>query len=152
MDDDVAPSSVELSSGLGDEPPSLEEAVSARSRARSRASRPSKRLQSPLEQTDPLAQLVSLQHADGTWDLSPRLAALLGKPRETLLAALPSSSFPPELAVRIWATSLALAWLQRHQAATEDEWSLLAGKARHWLAAHAGGKALMEAAEALLGG
>jgi hypothetical protein len=34
---------------------------------------------------------------------------------------------------RVWATTLALVWLERHASANRDEWTLLAQKAQAWL-------------------
>jgi hypothetical protein len=34
---------------------------------------------------------------------------------------------------RVWATALAIAWLRRNASEFEDEWGMLARKARTWL-------------------
>uniref|UniRef100_A0A672HYL5 von Willebrand factor A domain containing 5A n=1 Tax=Salarias fasciatus TaxID=181472 RepID=A0A672HYL5_SALFA len=76
---------------------------------------------------DPLLQLVSLQKASGFWMLDSALAAALGKTSEEVKKS------KPELVM--WATILALIWLQEFQTDAKDEWQILAGKAVLWLQA-----------------
>jgi len=76
--------------------------------------------------------LVTLQHADGSWDLTSELAAILGRTLEELDSALGANSTRAEER-RAWATALALAWLAEHGGAMRDQWRLLANKARTWL-------------------
>ncbi|KAH1182080.1 hypothetical protein KIL84_009834 [Mauremys mutica] len=84
----------------------------------------------------PLLRLVSLQNADGSWDLDPRLAAALG-------------DVPPG----VWATVLAVVWLHGRAAGQRDEWELLEAKAVGWVWGRAGPQLseCLEAASALLG-
>ena len=81
----------------------------------------------------PLDLLVLLQAADGSWDLSDELADLLGCALSTLEAALHGAAADGATIRRAWATALALAFLELRVANAEDEWALLAGKARAWL-------------------
>lgn len=81
----------------------------------------------------PLDRLVALQRADGSWELTEELAAILGKKLADLEKALSSPTGDAAAARRAWATALALAWLARNAAAEKDEWSLLARKARVFL-------------------
>lgn len=81
----------------------------------------------------PLDRLVALQRADGSWELTEELAAILGKKLADLEKALSSPTGDAGPARRAWATALALAWLARNAAAEKDEWSLLARKARGFL-------------------
>uniref|UniRef100_A0A672HY84 von Willebrand factor A domain-containing protein 5A-like n=1 Tax=Salarias fasciatus TaxID=181472 RepID=A0A672HY84_SALFA len=78
---------------------------------------------------DPLLQLVSLQKASGFWMLDSALAAALGKTSEEV------EKSKPELVSHLWATILALIWLQGFQTDAKDEWQILAGKAVLWLQA-----------------
>lgn len=87
----------------------------------------------------PLDVLVSLQQADGSWDLSSELAAILGRPLDEIEAHLASDEGAAE-ARRAWATALALAWLESEGAGNRDEWRLLARKAGEWLRRTASGR------------
>ena len=80
-----------------------------------------------------LDQLVALQKADGSWDLDAELAMLLGIPLATTENAFAGIPGDPALLRRACATALALFWLERSAADEEDEWRLLARKARAWL-------------------
>jgi hypothetical protein len=97
--------------------------------------------------------LVSLQHADGSWELDERFATVLGHDLRELESALGASA-PVGTARRAWATALALALLRRCAADLEDEWRLLARKAEAWLSANAApapkGLSWMQAAEDFL--
>jgi Ca-activated chloride channel family protein len=84
-----------------------------------------------------MLSVVALQHADGSWDLTPEFAAALASDLKTLEARCPgvTSSSSDR---RAWATALATAWLGRHAADRKDEWSVVARKARVWLDANGG--------------
>jgi hypothetical protein len=58
---------------------------------------------------------------------------LLGQREKDLERALANASGPAEDARRAWATALALAWLEKEARDSQDEWRLLAVKARKWL-------------------
>jgi Ca-activated chloride channel family protein len=77
--------------------------------------------------------LVALQAADGSWDLTAQLAAILGRRLPEIETALPGASGAEPLMRKAWATALALAWLELHASALEDEWHLLGTKARKWI-------------------
>ncbi|XP_029964292.1 von Willebrand factor A domain-containing protein 5A-like isoform X2 [Salarias fasciatus] len=79
---------------------------------------------------DPLLQLVSLQNASGFWMLDSALAAALGKMNEEV-----KKSKPEPVSSEVWASILALIWLQEFQTDAKDEWQILAGKAVLWLQA-----------------
>uniref|UniRef100_A0A672HXG0 von Willebrand factor A domain-containing protein 5A-like n=1 Tax=Salarias fasciatus TaxID=181472 RepID=A0A672HXG0_SALFA len=87
---------------------------------------------------DPLLQLVSLQKASGFWMLDSALAAALGKTNEEV-----GKSKPEPVSSEVWATILALIWLQEFQTDAKDEWQILAGKAVLWLQAQNGTTTLM---------
>jgi Ca-activated chloride channel family protein len=89
--------------------------------------------------TRPLDRLIALQRADGSWELSPELAQLLGKKPEELDAVASAEGWTSKEARRMWATALALAWLEAHAALQRDEWGLLAAKAFEWLRRQASG-------------
>ncbi len=120
-----------------------------------RASRKAKR-PSPAAAAPPPAMhaLVALQRAEGSWDLTPELAAVVGRPLEELESALAGATGDDRDVRKAWATALALVWLRTHARHVEDEWALLAAKARAWLdnlaAVPAGGGAWHDAAAAFL--
>ncbi|XP_077688690.1 von Willebrand factor A domain-containing protein 5A-like isoform X3 [Eretmochelys imbricata] len=97
----------------------------------------------------PLLRLVSLQNADGSWDLDPQLAAALGVSETDARGRMPSQDMPPG----IWATVLAVVWLHGRAAGQRDEWELLEAKAVGWVRGQAGPRLseCLEAANALLG-
>ena len=80
-----------------------------------------------------LQALIVLQRADGAWALTRELARVLGRELDELRAAVPSGPGGDATIVHAWATALALAWLEVHAADLQDEWELLADKARRWL-------------------
>lgn len=82
----------------------------------------------------PLDRLVALQRADGSWDLTPELAGVLGLPFDALLEQLAHASGDPDEARRAFATALALAFLHTKAASSRDEWRMLGTKATAWLA------------------
>ncbi|HSC27419.1 MAG TPA: hypothetical protein VLD67_09105, partial [Vicinamibacterales bacterium] len=77
--------------------------------------------------------LVALQHADGTWALTSELAAAIGCDLQRLERELDGATGSREDVRKAWATALALAWLRAHARDAEEEWRLLAAKARRWL-------------------
>jgi Ca-activated chloride channel family protein len=80
-----------------------------------------------------LHQVVALQRANGSWELTREFAKAVGFDLATLRAALPETGGDRVLALQAWATALALVWLQAHAADTEALWRMLADKARRWL-------------------
>lgn len=83
---------------------------------------------------DPLVQLISLQKADGSWDLNEGLAVVLGMSLGDIQAALPVKSVDSSS----WATVLAVIWLHDKYKAMKCEWELLERKAVAWIHSHAG--------------
>src|SRR4029450_5172674 len=77
--------------------------------------------------------VVSLQRADGSWDLTEEFARALSQPLDMLQVAQAGASGEANEIRRAWATALALHWLKANAAALADEWRLIANKARHWL-------------------
>ncbi|XP_050773863.1 von Willebrand factor A domain-containing protein 5A-like [Gopherus flavomarginatus] len=97
----------------------------------------------------PLLRLVSLQNADGSWDLDPQLAAALGVSETDTVGRMPSKDMAPS----IWATVLAVVWLHSRAMGQRDEWELLEAKAVSWVRGQAGPQLseCLEAANTLLG-
>ncbi|XP_073166215.1 von Willebrand factor A domain-containing protein 5A isoform X4 [Lepidochelys kempii] len=97
----------------------------------------------------PLLRLVSLQNADGSWDLDPQLATALGVSETDARGRMPSQDVPPG----VWATVLAVVWLHGRAAGQRDEWELLEAKAVGWVQGRAGPQLseCLEAANTLLG-
>uniref|UniRef100_A0A452J2Z7 von Willebrand factor A domain containing 5A n=1 Tax=Gopherus agassizii TaxID=38772 RepID=A0A452J2Z7_9SAUR len=81
-----------------------------------------------------LLRLVSLQNADGSWDLDSRLAAALGVSETDARGRMPSKDVPPN----VWATVLAVVWLHGRAAGQRNEWELLEAKAVGWVRGQAG--------------
>lgn len=77
--------------------------------------------------------LVSLQRADGSWELDDKLSAVVGRALRDLERQLAGAHGSSEEVRRAWATALALTWLREHAAEFEDEWGMLARKAQKWI-------------------
>jgi hypothetical protein len=97
---------------------------------------------------DRVVALASLQRADGSWPLARPLADILERSLRDLERAMPAPDAP--LARELWATALALAWLERHAKPLVGEWEMLASKAERWLDAN-GGREARERARQWLG-
>jgi len=83
----------------------------------------------------PHDRLISLQRADGSWDLTDEFARAVSIKLRDLEKALRDSIGDPEIARRALATAIAIAWLERHAGGTRHEWEMLAEKAGRWLEA-----------------
>ena len=94
---------------------------------------PAKSLPNPTRPI--LSRIISLQLASGAWTLSAELASLLGQSVEQLKTACPASPCEGDVEL-VWATALALCYLEKRHAKRKDEWELLAVKASEWLAQH----------------
>jgi hypothetical protein len=103
---------------------------------------------------DPLQRLIALQHADGSWGLTPAFAAAIGRTLADLDKALSGVAASTTAIRQAWATALAVAWLERNAADAAAEWRLLADKARRWLdglgTVPPGGRSWLDAARAEL--
>jgi hypothetical protein len=97
-----------------------------------------------------MVSLVSLQLADGSWELSSVLAQITAHDLGALEKAIAAASGERHEVRRAWATALAFVWLNEHAQEVEAEWRLAAAKARDWLnatrAVPAGGGSWLEAA------
>ncbi len=87
------------------------------------------RQSSPIQDPDPLHQIISLQCFDGSWTLKPLLKTL-GLPDNPATTG-PGGKEPK--AEKIWATILAIKYLEIKMAHEEDAWELLVEKAKGWL-------------------
>ncbi|XP_064338242.1 von Willebrand factor A domain-containing protein 5A [Camelus dromedarius] len=88
----------------------------------------------PVFEDNHLVQLISLQKADGSWDLNEGLALVLGMKLEDIQAALPLKNADSSS----WATVLAVLWLHANGKPMKCEWELLERKAVAWIHLHAG--------------
>ena len=87
----------------------------------------------PSALTSGMLAVAALQRADGSWELTEALARAIGHDLGELEALLAGATGKKDEARKAWATALALAWLEEHARDQEDEWRLLAVKARTWL-------------------
>ena len=103
---------------------------------------------------DPVQRLIALQRADGAWELTRALAAAMGHTLADLEKALDGLASATTTTRRVWATALAVAWLERNADDAAAEWRLLALKARRWLdglePVSPGGRSWLDAARAEL--
>lgn len=81
---------------------------------------------------DTLQPLIVLQAFDGSWELTESFAKAVGIPIASLVAEL----VIPE---KIWATAVAIAFLQLRVADRAGEWKFVAAKGQQWLTKHHGG-------------
>ena len=116
--------SVDLLCAAPPPPPKLVQA--AKSKPSSSSSSSSSRSPQPA-----LPRIISLQLASGAWKLSAELAGLLGHSLEELKAACPATC-EGELEL-VWATVLVLGYLEKKLPELQDEWELIAMKAKNWL-------------------
>eukprot|EP01106_Pelomyxa_sp_JSP_P013446 TRINITY_DN401_c0_g1_i4.p1 TRINITY_DN401_c0_g1~~TRINITY_DN401_c0_g1_i4.p1 ORF type:complete len:630 (-),score=139.78 TRINITY_DN401_c0_g1_i4:111-2000(-) len=99
-------------------------------------------------QARPLDRVVFLQNSDGSWVMTDTLAAVLLKGGTSVLL---TSQMPTELkshkdASSIWATALAMTWLELSCSSDKIEWEILHSKAGQWLHSHLAGGTLLAAA------
>jgi hypothetical protein len=87
----------------------------------------------PADSHAVMVELIQLQRADGSWDLTVAFARAIGHDLAQLEATLVAATGSREEMRRAWATALALAWLEERARDVEVEWRLLAAKARKWL-------------------
>ncbi|KAK0730214.1 von Willebrand factor type A domain-containing protein [Lasiosphaeris hirsuta] len=92
----------------------------------------------PMSPSDVLEALVKLQTFTGSWTWTKGLLKALGLDEKTLLKKAnalegESAAFAPK--TDLFATALVLAYLTARLAGIEDEWEMLADKARDWITA-----------------
>ncbi|XP_069038523.1 von Willebrand factor A domain-containing protein 5A-like isoform X2 [Lepisosteus oculatus] len=88
----------------------------------------------PEPEEDPLLKLISLQKANGSWDLEEALLGVLGKTEQEVASKMPGEG----LDKTVWATLLALLWLHGFKLDSRDEWQFVALKAVSWIKAQPG--------------
>ncbi len=82
---------------------------------------------------DKVLRLVALQRADGAWELTDEFAAAVGSTLRDLERVLSAEGESGAGSREAWATSVALAWLERHGQSMKVEWRLIAAKGERWL-------------------
>uniref|UniRef100_A0A8C3C944 VIT domain-containing protein n=1 Tax=Cairina moschata TaxID=8855 RepID=A0A8C3C944_CAIMO len=83
---------------------------------------------------DECQELVALQNVDGSWTLSSSLASALQVDEAEIKGKMPGEVTEPS----IWATVLAVTWLQKKNRYYQDLCELLEAKAVTWLCSRAG--------------
>ncbi|XP_077334227.1 von Willebrand factor A domain-containing protein 5A-like isoform X3 [Lithobates pipiens] len=86
------------------------------------------------EKTPALVRLIAVQNADGSWNLTPQISAVLGISEADIKTGNPNQS----VEVSVWVTVLAVIWLHTTCVDQREEWELLEGKAISWVRAKAG--------------
>ena len=92
----------------------------------------SRRKQDTKIPSDKLSALISLQQAEGLWKLDTTLAGVLSKSLPELEGACPVGCQGDDVR-QVWATVLALAYLEACLSGQREEWELVAMKAEFWL-------------------
>ncbi|XP_066523539.1 von Willebrand factor A domain-containing protein 5A-like isoform X2 [Hoplias malabaricus] len=77
---------------------------------------------------DPLLQLISLQKASGCWELDSALAKVFGTTQKEV-----DKQTPAQVDKGVWATVLALIWLNGFKMDAQVEWQFVAMKAVTWI-------------------
>ncbi|XP_068108614.1 von Willebrand factor A domain-containing protein 5A-like [Hyperolius riggenbachi] len=88
----------------------------------------------PVPETPAMVKLVALQNADGSWNLTPKLSAILGISEADIKAKNPDQGMD----ISVWATVLAVIWLHHNCRDQREEWELLERKAVQWATSKAG--------------
>ncbi|MGH0158613.1 UNVERIFIED_CONTAM: hypothetical protein FKN15_042399 [Acipenser sinensis] len=101
------------------------------------------------DKEDPMLTLISLQKADGSWELNKSLVSVFEKKEQEAISKMPAEVSDKA----VWATVLALLWLHGFKAELKEEWEFLAMKALSWVKAQAGAslKPCLEAGNRFLG-
>jgi len=79
-------------------------------------------------QERPLDLFIKLQDADGSFSLSEEFFKQIGIKKDSIVAAKPA-----DITEIVWATCLAVVFMEVRFADLKDEWFLLADKATKWL-------------------
>ena len=78
-----------------------------------------------VEESDPLQKIIALQTFEGYWNLDARLLEVVG------LSAQHKAS--QDTHSKVWATVLAITFLERRMAGDKEIWVMVVEKARGWL-------------------
>ena len=77
------------------------------------------------EKTDPLLKIIGLQTFDGYWNLDARLLEVIGLSAE--------HQAPHDMDPTVWATVLAITFLEGRMLGDQEVWVMVVEKARGWL-------------------
>lgn len=77
------------------------------------------------EESDPLQKLIALQTFEGCWDMDARLLEVVGFSAQ--------HKAPQDTDSKVWATVLAITFLERRMAGDKEVWVMVVEKARGWL-------------------
>ena len=77
------------------------------------------------EETDPLQKIIALQTFEGSWNLDAQLLEIVG-----LLA---QHQAPHDVEPKVWATLLAIRFLEGRMSGEREVWVMVVEKAREWL-------------------
>ncbi|XP_077334255.1 von Willebrand factor A domain-containing protein 5A-like [Lithobates pipiens] len=86
------------------------------------------------EENPAFLRLISLQNADGSWNLTPKISAVLGISETDIKTGNPDQN----VEVSVWVTVLAMIWLHSTCVDQREEWELLEKKSVSWVRAKAG--------------
>ncbi|XP_073467172.1 von Willebrand factor A domain-containing protein 5A-like [Aquarana catesbeiana] len=86
------------------------------------------------EGTPALVRLITVQNADGSWNLTSEISAVLGISEADIKTGNPDQN----MEVSVWVTVLAVIWLHTTCVDQREEWELLEEKAIYWVKAKAG--------------
>lgn len=83
---------------------------------------------------DPLDIIISLQHFTGFWEFKKDLLSVCGIGKSAAAGTmLASASSGQPLRGQVWATVLAITFLERKMTSEKDTWELIVDKAKVWL-------------------
>ena len=77
------------------------------------------------EETSPLQKIVALQNFEGYWNLDGPLLEIMGLSVQ--------HDVPPGLDLKVWATLLAITFLEGKMARDKESWEMVVEKGRDWL-------------------
>ena len=77
------------------------------------------------EESDPLQKLIALQTFEGCWNMDARLLEVVGFSAQ--------HKAPQDTDSKVWATVLAITFLERRMAGDKEVWVMVVEKARGWL-------------------
>ena len=77
------------------------------------------------EETDPLQKIIALQTFEGYWKLDAQLLEVMGLSAE--------HKPPQDVDAKLWATALAITFLEGKMAGDQEAWVMVVEKARGWL-------------------
>ena len=85
----------------------------------------------PAAPTNTLSAIISLQLANGSWQLNSGVVSVLNKTQKGLEEACPGEC--QGVVAAVWATVLVLTLLRSRFADEQDEWELVGSKAESWV-------------------